>query len=261
MYSGTIVPLVTPYDDDGRVCEESTASLIEYLHTDVTALMPTLSSGEGWRLDERQWTDMVRYTVTHSHGLPVLAGIQLQDTEAVLERARLAERLGVDAVVVTTPFGSGVTQDDIHEHYRTIRAGTGVPIFLYNEDAVSGNRIEYETLLALCELPGVVGIKESSGSAEFTTRIANAGTGVPVFEGWENLLSSVDGIDGFIGPLANLQPDLCNAMLVDPTRRAQEVLDLVCEQYGIFLDDWYVHVKRELRRRGVITTEARLEDA
>ncbi|WP_159944073.1 MULTISPECIES: dihydrodipicolinate synthase family protein [unclassified Nocardiopsis] len=261
MYSGTIVPLVTPYDAEGRVSEESTARLFEYLQADVTALMPTLSSGEGWKLNEQQWTDMVRYTVTHNHGLPVLAGVQLPDTEAVLERARLAERLGVDAIVVTSPFGSDVTQDDIRTHYQTIRSATKIPLFLYNEEALSGNRIEYETLLALCELPGVVGVKESSGSAEFTTRIATAGTGVPVFEGWENLLSSVTGIDGFIGPLANLQPDLCNAMLVDPTRQAQEVLNLVCEQYGIFRDDWYTHVKRELGRRGVITTEPIMEDA
>ncbi|MEY9214941.1 dihydrodipicolinate synthase family protein [Thermobifida halotolerans] len=261
MYSGTIVPLVTPFDPTGAVSKRDVVSLIEYVHADVTALMPTLSSGEGWRLTERQWHDMVSYTVANSHGLPVLVGIQLPDTEGVLRRARLARAMGADAVVVTTPFRMDITQEEIYQHYRTLREGVDLPIFLYNEEAVSGNRIEYETMLRLCELPGVVGVKESSGSPEFTRKLAAAGTGVPVFEGWENLLLASAGIDGFVGPLANLEPGLCNAMLVDPTPDRQEVINAVCENYGVFEDDWYARVKQELGRRGVITPQPSLEQA
>lgn len=261
MYSGTIVPLITPLDESGAVDEKSVARLVEYVHPEVTALMPALSSGEGWRLDEGQWRDIVTHTVRHSLGLPVLAGIQLPDTASVVARARAAAELGADAVVVTTPYGKNVSQDDIVEHYRALRAATDIPVFLYNEEAVSGNRIEYDTLLRLCDIPGMVGIKESSGDAAFTRRMAAADTGVPVFEGWENLLVDVRGVDGFIGPLANLEPALCNAMLVDPTPDRQREIDTFCESHGLFEDDWYRWVKKELRTRGVIDSDTVCEES
>ncbi|MGI5450685.1 dihydrodipicolinate synthase family protein [Streptomyces sp. CA-243310] len=256
MYSGTIVPLVTPFRDDDTVDEQSTARLIDHVRHDVTALMPALTSGEGWKLTERQWTDIVTHTVRHSGALPVLVGIQLPETAQIIERARRAMEIGADAVVVTTPFGEDVTQDDIVAHYRALRSATDAPIFLYNEEALSGNRIEYDTLLTLCEIPGIVGIKESSGDAAFTRKMAEAHTGVPVFEGWENLISSAVGIDGFIGPLANLEPALCNAILVDPSPERQAEVDATCETYGVFKDDWYRWVKKELHARGIIATPA-----
>ncbi|MFE3073384.1 dihydrodipicolinate synthase family protein [Streptomyces sp. NPDC059247] len=260
-YSGTVVPLITPLDEHGTVDEQSLVRLLDHIRAEVTGFMPALTSGEGWKLDARQWQDVVTYTVRHAGGLPVLAGIQLPDTDAVIERARTAAAIGVDAVVVTTPFGTEVTQDRIVEHYRALRAAVDVPVFLYNEEALSGNRIEFDTLLRICEIPGIVGIKESSGDAAFTRKTAEAGTGIPVFEGWENLLVDARGIDGFIGPLANLEPGLCNAMLVDPTPDRQAEINSVCEEYGVFKDDWYRWVKRELHRRGVISSPTVHEEA
>ncbi|HWO67565.1 MAG TPA: dihydrodipicolinate synthase family protein [Umezawaea sp.] len=254
-YKGAIVPLVTPLDGGGAVSESSVDSLIGSLGDEVTALMPTLSTGEGWKLSPDQWTAMVAATKEHSRGLPVLSGIQLPTTDEVIERARTAVDLGVDAIVVTTPYGTDVTQDAIFEHFRRIREAIGVGIFLYNEEAVSGNRIELDTLLRICRLPGIVGIKESSGDAAYTTAMTEAGTGIPVFEGWENLLSRVRGIAGFIGPLVNLEPALCNAMLVDPTPDRQAEVNAACERFGLFGDEWYRPLKAELVRRGVIETD------
>ncbi|MFB7408856.1 dihydrodipicolinate synthase family protein [Streptomyces sp. NPDC056202] len=261
-YSGTVVPLITPFDEHGVVDEQSVVRLLDHIRAEVSGFMPALTSGEGWKLDARQWQDVVTYTVRHAGGLPVLAGIQLPDTDAVIDRARTAAAIGADAVVVTTPFGAEVTQDDIVEHYKAIRAALDIPIFLYNEEALSGNRIEFDTLIRICkEIPGIVGIKESSGDAAFTRNMAEAGTGIPVFEGWENLLVDARGIDGFIGPLANLEPSLCNAMLVDPTPDRQAEINTVCERYGVFKDDWYRWVKKELHVRGVISSPTVHEEA
>ncbi|WP_055601598.1 dihydrodipicolinate synthase family protein [Streptomyces aureus] len=261
-YSGTVVPLITPFDEHGVVDEPSVVRLLDHIRTEVNGFMPALTSGEGWKLDARQWQDVVTYTVRHAGGLPVLAGIQLPGTDEVIDRARTAAAIGADAVVVTTPFGAEVTQDGIVEHYKAIRAALDIPIFLYNEEALSGNRIEFDTLIRICkEIPGIVGIKESSGDAAFTRNMAEAGTGIPVFEGWENLLVDARGIDGFIGPLANLEPSLCNAMLVDPTPDRQAEINAVCERYGVFKDDWYRWVKKELHQRGVIASPTVHEEA
>ncbi|WP_017624073.1 dihydrodipicolinate synthase family protein [Nocardiopsis chromatogenes] len=255
MISGTVVPLITPYDGHGRVSEKSTASLIEYVHADVSALMPVLSSGEGWRLTDQQWSDMVSFTVAHSHGLPVIAGVQAADTPCVLRRARMAEALGADMVAATTPFGAGVGQDEMVAHYRTLQGGTRLPIVVYNEEPVSQNRASLVTLLRICDLPGVAAVKESSGKAELTRALVAAGTGVPVFQGWEDRVASTPAVDGLIGPLANLEPGLCNTLLADPGEPLQRIVVAVCELFGLFRDDWYLRVKRELARRGVIEDE------
>lgn len=260
MHSGVIVPLITPVEETGAVSEPSVANLIASVRAHVNGLMPALTSGEGWLLTEEQWRDMLDYTVRHADGLPVLIGIQLPTTEQVINRAKLAQSMGADAVVVTTPFGPAVSQDDIYAHYQAIRAAVEVSLFVYNEKSLSGNAIELENLLRIFELPGVVGVKESSGSSEATRRVAAASTTVPVFEGWENLLIEVPGVSGFIGPLANLEPELCGRMLTDPTPARQEEINAACERYGILKPDWYRWVKHELRQRGVITTDRTIEE-
>lgn len=253
-YRGVIVPLVTPLDERGEVSERSVERLIDSIRPSVSGLMPALTSGEGWRLSEAQWGDMVAATRHHARGLPVLAGVQVEDTAGVIERARLGMELGVDAVVVTTPFRKDATQDEIYEHYRAIREALPVPIFVYNEAALSGNEIELDTMLRICRIPDVVGIKESSGSVEFTNRLVAAETGVPVFQGWENLLAQTPGVDGYVLPLANLEPALCAAMLTAPSPELQARIDAVCEQHELLGDEWYASLKRELVRRGVIDT-------
>jgi len=252
MYTGTIVPLVTPLDADGTVNESDVDRLVGYVHRDVTALMPALSSGEGERLTDRQWHDMVAATVAHSHGLPVLAGILTPQTGQVLARALLAGRLGATAVVVGSPFGADVTQAEILRHFRVVRDSIDLDLFVYNESSKSGNTIDPDTLLRILALPGVVGIKESSGSVDLTRRLLAADHAVPVFQGWENLLLAARGVAGLIGPLANLEPAACTALLADPNQARQHEIDVLCKRYGIFTDDWYRRVKEELHSRGVI---------
>jgi 4-hydroxy-tetrahydrodipicolinate synthase len=256
MYSGTIVPLVTPLDADGVVERSGVERLVDYVRPAVTGLMPALSSGEGERLTDRQWHDMVEATVACARGLPVLAGILRPRTEQVVELARHARTLGADAVVVSAPFGAGVGQEEIYSHYATVREAVDIPLFVYNEAAKSGNDIELDTLLRIFRLPGVVGIKESSGDPALTRRIVEADHRVPVFEGWENLLLEATGVAGFIGPLANLEPAVCTAMLTAPSPGRQHEIDVLSKRFGIFEDDWYRHVKAELHARGVIDSAA-----
>ncbi|MAG60283.1 dihydrodipicolinate synthase family protein [archaeon] len=253
MYSGIIPPLVTPVDYDGNVCEQSVKNLIDFVRPFSTALMPTLSSGEGWALNDWQWKDMIKFTIKHASGLPVLAGVEYKTTEEVVEKARRAQRLGVDAVVITTPFEKDITQDEIYQHFLQVRE-VGVPVLIYNEEAISGNSIEYGTIERICGLGNIVGIKEASGSASFTKRIVDSGLDIPVFQGWEHLCYQSKGVDGYIVPLANLEPEVCSEMLRDPTAKKQSRIDSLCKRYNILGEDWYVFLKKELQQRGTITT-------
>lgn len=252
---GTLVPLVTPVDERRRVCPASVGKLVRSVRRDVTGLVPALSTGEGWTLSAGQWTDMVRLTVEHADGLPVLAGAALGDVDGILARARLAADLGADAVVVPPPFpGADGERRGLVDHFAEILDGSPLPVFVYHEHVESKAPLDIDALRKVCELPGIVGVKDSSGSAEFTRQLLDNAAGVPVFQGWEHLLTRAPGVQGFVGPLANLEPAVCAAALARGDEEAQARVDALSERLRLLTDDWYLHVKAELVRRGVIGT-------
>ncbi len=254
MIRGIIPPLVTPIDTNGNVNEESVRKLIEFVSHYSSALMPTLSSGEGWALSDKQFEDMIKFTIKNSH-LPVFAGVEFKTTEAVIEKAKIAKSLGVDAVVITTPFKKNISQQEIYEHFLRVRDEVDISVFIYNEEAISGNSISFATMVNLCKLGNIIGIKEASGSAEFTQELVKAKLNVPIFQGWEHLCFESKGVGGYILPLSNLEPKLCSEMLQHPTLEKQREIDTFCNKYNLTSKDWYARLKKELHKRGIITTE------
>jgi 4-hydroxy-tetrahydrodipicolinate synthase len=252
---GTLVPLVTPVDERGRVSPRDMAALMGSLRGAVAGWLPALSTGEGWRLSERQWDDVVRLTVELAGGAPVLAGAETGDTRRIARLARRAAGLGADAVVVPPPFpAEGGPVPGLVEHYTAVLEESPLPVFVYHETVLSRTAPDVEALAEVCALPGIVGVKESSGDADFTRRLLAAGAAVPVFQGWEHLITAVPGVSGFVGPLANLEPAACDAALADGSPAAQERVDALCRRHRLLADDWYLHVKQELVTRGLIGT-------
>jgi 4-hydroxy-tetrahydrodipicolinate synthase len=260
VFRGVTAALVTPLTDSGEVAEEDVARLVASVRDHVDALLPALSTGEGWALTDRQWRAMVAATVRHAGGLPVFAGIEVPTTDVVLERARQAKELGATAVVATTPYGPRVGQQEMFRHYERLAAESGLALIVYNESALSGNTIELDTLLRVCRVPGIIGIKDSSNSVESIKRLIAADPGVPVFQGMERLLLDSGPVDGYVVSLANVEPAFCARLFADPAPARADELAAHCDRYGLDRDDWYRALKVELHRRGVLTTDRTVAD-
>ena len=258
---GIIPPLVTPLDHTGRVCEMSVKKLIASMGNHYTALMPVLSSGEGRYLDTMQWRDMVRYCQKYGGGRAVYPGVIRETTKEVIALAQHAMELKVDGIAVTTPFGAGVGQPAIYKHFADIASATNLPIFLYNEELISGNQIQIETFVKLFDTLPICGVKDSSGEMTTFNAIVAAARNVPVFQGWENLAFSSRRGAGYIFPLANLECQLCADIYQSQQAYTQIQIDEICNQYGLFEEDWYRRIKLELCRRGVITTARSTRDS
>ena len=254
MTKDLVVPLVTPVGPSGEVVEDDVRRLVESVGVHATALMPTLSSGEGWRLSPEQWEDMVAATLRHSFGLPVYAGVELPTTCTVVDRAQVAASLGVDAVVATTPFTPVIDSEAVINHFRVILERAGVPLLIYNESVLSGNTCAADVLAQCSALPGVVGVKESSGAAATVACLMEARVGVPIYQGWEHLIGEPPGVAGCAVSLANLEPAWCRQLAEDPSPAGRERVDRACQQYHLDADDWYRHLKTELVRRGILTS-------
>ncbi|MFI7019403.1 dihydrodipicolinate synthase family protein [Streptomyces sp. NPDC050164] len=254
MIGGLTVALVTPVTDTGEVSEADTARLVASVRPYADALLPALSTGEGAVLTDRQWRAVVSATVRHADGLPVFAGILRPTTAEVAVRARAAEELGAAAVVATTPYGPGVSQEEMVRHYADLTSATTLPVVVYHESAVSGNTCEAATLLRICALPGIAAVKDSAGDARATRELIAADPGVPVLQGLEHLLLECGPLAGCVVALGNVEPALCAALLSDPSDTHTARLGEARARYGLDRDDWYLALKTELHRRGVLQT-------
>ncbi len=255
-----MVPLITPVTADASVSEAGVVAVIGSVAPHVDGLVPALSTGEGWALSFDQWYDMVHHTVRHAGNLPVLAGILCATTASVMDRARSAGALGVRAVVVSTPFGPDISQEQMYRHYADVAAASPVPVVVYHESAVSGNELDLDTLWRVCQLPTVVAVKDSGGNADLTRRLLDAGPGVPVWQGREDLLGADIPVDGYVLSLANLEPGLCAELARSPSRDTAARVTAACAEYGLLRDDWYLAIKTRLRHDRVIADDRRVAE-
>lgn len=258
--AGVYVPLVTPLNRHRSVCRASTVSLINMSREFVAGYVPCLTSGEGWLLSPRQWAAMLGATREAAPNHRVIAGIERPTTDEVVEYAEVAARLGADGIMVTSPFGANITQDAIYAHYKKVHDSTGLDIYIYNEVELSKNAIHPRTLIKICTLPRVVGIKESTNSETIVPALAEVRAHeVAVFQGWENRI--VGNSDGNICSLSNLYPEVCALAVNSTSPELTERVNALCDAHHLFEPDWYRHIKNRLHREGVISTDLTVMDS
>lgn len=256
---GVFVPLVTPLDGAGDVCKQSVHNLIAQSRFTASGYLPCLTSGEGWLLSRPQWEAMVRYTLEVADPATVIVGIERPTTEEVLEYGGVARRLGARAIMLTSPFGAGVDQASILEHYRRVHDTCEMDVYIYNESSLSKNTTTFETLLAVAELPRVVGIKDSVEAGREVAEIAALQRrGLAYYAGWEHHLAKGLPIDGCVVSLANLEPALCRIGLQSSDAAVHAEIIRLSNAYSLLSDDWYRHVKQALKARGMISSDRTL---
>jgi len=163
--SGVWLPIVTPFID-GEVDFASYERLIEhYIGTGITGIFPLGTTGESPTLDEDEIEAIVERTVEIVAGrLPVFVGIGGNATAKVTKAIRQFSRYRFDGIVSVCPYYNRPSQDGMREHFTRIAEATDRPIVIYNIPYRTGVNLANGTLLALAELPNIVGVKDSSGN-------------------------------------------------------------------------------------------------
>ena len=176
---GVIVPLVTPFDAAGHIDEPSFCALAEWLLGEgvhgfvlngTTGESPTVRWPEVERLLQRL-RGLVRGRV------PVLVGTGTYDTAESVERTERARALGADAAFAVVPYYSRPSPAGVLEHYRRI-AAVGLPTVAYHIPYRTGLTLDLTTLRALLALPGIIGLKESSGGLHNVAPLAAVGPAI-----------------------------------------------------------------------------------
>ena len=163
---GCLIPLVTPFDEKGRVDEPALRNLVNYLIEEqaADALVPCGTTGESPTLSHSEHMTVIEVVYEETAGrVPVIAGTGSNSTEEAVEMTVAAEKLGVDASLQVCPYYNRPSQQGIYEHFKTIAASTSLPLILYNIPFRTGRNIEVETIVRLAEIDSIVGVKEASG--------------------------------------------------------------------------------------------------
>lgn len=161
---GSITALVTPFKD-GEIEEESFLRLVEWQITEGThGLVPVGTTGESPTLSHDEHHRVIELCLEAANGrVPVIAGTGSNSTAEAVSLTKEAERLGVEAALVVTPYYNKPSQEGLYAHYAAIHDATDVPIFIYNIPGRSVIDMSVETMTRLFELPRIVGVKDATG--------------------------------------------------------------------------------------------------
>ena len=164
-FSGVWLPAITPFED-GEIDYPSYERLVDhYVRAGVAGIIPLGTTGESPTIDEAESAALVERTVAVVAGrVPVVVGLGGNDTRKVVKAVKHLERQAVQGILSVCPYYSRPSQDGLREHFRRLAEATDLPILIYNIPYRTGVNLANDTLLALAELPGIAGVKDSSGN-------------------------------------------------------------------------------------------------
>ncbi|MEX9909882.1 4-hydroxy-tetrahydrodipicolinate synthase [Providencia huaxiensis] len=165
-FHGILVPLVTPFHDDLTLNISALAELTEKLiERGVTGLVVCGTTGEYYALNEDERKTVLSTVCKIAKGrVTLIAGINDLSTEGAIARAKQAQELGYEGLMLSPPPYSLPDQQGVYAHYEKVAKSTPLPIIMYNFPARIGIEIDIETVIKLAEIDNIVAIKESSGS-------------------------------------------------------------------------------------------------
>lgn len=212
IFKGAGVALVTPFHEDESINFEALDELLEMQlkgHTDAIIVCGT--TGEPATMTEEEKLSCIEFVVKRvNHRIPVIAGTGANCTRNAVALSKKAEALGVDGLLVVTPYYNKATQEGLYQHYKAIAGETSLPIIMYNVPSRTGCNILPETAVRIAkEIPNVVGIKEASGDIGQIATLAALGKDViDIYSGNDDEIIpilSLGGI-GVISVLSNVAP-------------------------------------------------------
>jgi 4-hydroxy-tetrahydrodipicolinate synthase len=265
---GSIVALVTPMNDDGRVDVEAFKRLIDWHVAEGTDCIGVVgTTGESPTVSMEENCELIRVAVQHAAGrVPVMAGTGANSTAEAIELARFAKSVGADCHLSVVPYYNKPSQEGIYRHFKAIAEAVELPLVLYNVPSRTVADMQPETALRLAQLPGVIGIKEATGDiARAAWLIKQAPKSFAVYSGDDSTAVALMllGGRGNVSVTANLAPrrmhEMCIAAIEGDVRRATALhMELLPLHKHLFCEPSPAPAKWALSQMGRCSEHVRL---
>lgn len=262
IFTGAGVAIVTPMFEDGTVNYEEFAKLIEFQIANKTdAIIVCGTTGESSTLSHEEHLDVIKYCVETVAGrVPVVAGTGSNSTETAIYLSTEAEKMGVDGVLLVSPYYNKATQNGLYAHFKAIADSIKIPCILYNVPSRTGCNILPETVVRLCtDVENIVAVKEASGNISQIAHLAAIADGkVDIYSGNDDQIVPVMALGGIgvISVLSNVAPEqthnICQAMLENDVKTASKLqLDALDLCNALFCEVNPIPVKKALNLMGM----------
>ena len=268
MFRGSIVPVVTPFKN-GAVDYENLTKLINWqIENGSHGISVTGTTGEPTSLtfDERKQVIQVAKEAVNKR-VPFVPGTGSTNHAETIELSKYAQSIGVDAILVITPYYNRPSQNGLFLHFDAVAKSVDLPIILYNIPGRSAVNLEVDTVARLREAnKNIIGVKESNKDFEHINRLLQKmGRDFFVYSGIELLCYPILAIGGagYVSATGNLMPkevaQLYDLVAANKWKEAQDLhYFMMTLNDAIFMEINPVPVKTALGMMSKISPEVRL---
>jgi 4-hydroxy-tetrahydrodipicolinate synthase len=159
---GILTAMVTPFGSNGELNEDATARLIHHLLDNGSdGLVLAGSTGEAATMTDDEKVRLWEIGAAESGDATVIAGTGTYDTRHSIELTERAAEVGVDAVLIVTPYYVRPNRRGIKAHYEAIAAATDLPIVAYNIPSRTATDMPNDLLAELGQIENVVAVKQA----------------------------------------------------------------------------------------------------
>ncbi|KFI13989.1 4-hydroxy-tetrahydrodipicolinate synthase [Vibrio coralliilyticus] len=165
MFSGSIVALITPFNNDGEVDYVSLKKLVDFhVESGSDGIVAVGTTGESATLTVEEHVKVVTKAVEFAEGrIPVIAGTGANATHESVTFSRLLNNSGIAGCLSVTPYYNKPTQEGLFQHYKAIAEESDVPQILYNVPGRTAVDLLPETVARLAEIDNIVALKDATG--------------------------------------------------------------------------------------------------
>lgn len=267
IFTGAGVAIITPFTEDGVNYDELGRIIEDQIAGGTDAIVITGTTGESSTMPDEEHRAVIKYAVEKTAGrIPVIAGTGSNETAYAIDISKYAESVGVDGLLLVTPYYNKCTQKGLIQHYTAIADAVNVPIILYNVPSRTGVNIQVSTYVELAKHPNIVAVKEASGDLSAVAKIRHAcGDNLFVYSGNDDQIVPILSLGGkgVISVLSNVAPkmahDICQLYFDGKVKESAELqlsaIDL-CE--ALFCEVNPIPVKVAMRMLGYAAGPLRL---
>ena len=268
LLQGSLVAIVTPMFEDGRLDLDTLKALIEFhIAQGSDGIVIVGTTGESPTVNVEEHCLLIKTAVEVSNGrIPIIAGTGANATQEAIELTQKAKTLGADACLLVAPYYNKPTQEGLYQHFMAVANAVDIPQILYNVPGRTGCDISNDTVIRLAQHPNIIGIKDATGGLERgTDLILRTPKEFVVLSGDDASAAALMlmGGKGVITVTGNVAPklmhEMCMAALagdVALTRALNAKLFLLHQK--LFVEANPIPVKWVLAEMGLIKTGLRL---
>lgn len=181
---GTVLTaMVTPFKEDGSLDLDGVQRVAKHLadhgHDGIVVSGTTGESATTTVAEDAETLAAVKDAV--GDRAMVVAGVGTNDTRTTVELAQQAEKLGVDGLLLVTPYYNKPGQRGVLQHFRQVVDAVATPVMLYDIPGRTGTKIALDTFREIAEWGRVLAVKDASG--DVTQAVALRELGFAVYSG------------------------------------------------------------------------------